>query len=173
MSHFEFLPPKKLDSLEYGFADSPWGRLFLVFKDQALYGLGMMDAQSPVDPLPYFEKRLKIKLTAQNDAQAKTLVSKIGKEDLTCKVIGTPFQHQVWKALLQIPKGKTLTYSEIATISGHPKAQRATGSAIGQNPISILIPCHRALPKSGGVGNFLWGSHHKEKLLTLENVIFH
>jgi len=170
MSQFEFLSSQKLTSLTYGFSDSPWGRLFLVFKDQDLYGLGMMDAQSQVDPLPYFEKRLKIKLNDQDDTQAKILAAKIGKADLNCKVIGTPFQHQVWKALLQIPKGKTLTYSEIAAISGYPKAQRAAGSAIGQNPISILIPCHRALPKSGGVGNFLWGSQAKAKLLTFENI---
>ena len=175
MSKFEFLLPQKIDSLTYGISDSPWGELFLVFKGHALYGLGIMDSYTPIDPLPYFERRLKAKLAEYDETQAKVLSDKIGKGgkgDLTCKVMGTPFQHQIWKALLQIPHGKTLTYSEIASISGNPKAQRAAGSAIGSNPISILIPCHRVLPKVGGVGNFLWGQSAKQRILKSEGINF-
>lgn len=172
MAQFEFLLPQKLTSLEYGVTASPWNLLFLVFQECDIYGIGIIDTHAQVDPLPYFEKRLKTKLTQKNDNQAKTLAAKISKDDLVCKVMGTPFQHQVWKALLQIPEGQTRTYSEVASRAGNPKAIRATGTAIGQNPISILIPCHRALPKSGGIGNFLWGTKSKQRLLQSEGHSF-
>ena len=78
---------------------------------------------------------------------------------------GTPFQISVWEELLKIPSGHHLSYGEIAENIGHPKAHRAVGTAVGANPISGYIPCHRVLPKSGGLGNYRWGVGIKEKLL--------
>ncbi|MGV8954660.1 MAG: bifunctional transcriptional activator/DNA repair enzyme AdaA, partial [Cypionkella sp.] len=72
-------------------------------------------------------------------------------------LIGAPFQIKVWEALLKIPSGHVTTYSEIASYIGHPKAVRAVGTAVGRNPISLLIPCHRVLRKSGGLGGYHWG----------------
>lgn len=85
-------------------------------------------------------------------------------------VRGTPFQVSVWSELLKIPIGITATYTDIAQAIGSPKALRAVGSAVGANPVSILIPCHRILPKAGGIGNYYWGSALKKKLLDLECV---
>lgn len=85
-------------------------------------------------------------------------------------LIGTDFQRKVWAALLTIPKGETRTYSQIAEQIGSPKAVRAVGSAVGVNPISILIPCHRVVPKNGSIGNYRWGSKMKKALLNYEGL---
>jgi AraC family transcriptional regulator, regulatory protein of adaptative response / methylated-DNA-[protein]-cysteine methyltransferase len=84
-------------------------------------------------------------------------------------LIGAPFQIKVWEALLRIPSGKVTTYSEIAGAIGHAKAMRAVGSAVGRNPISWLIPCHRALRKSGGLGGYHWGLPVKRAMLAWES----
>ncbi len=81
---------------------------------------------------------------------------------------GTPFQHSVWKALEKIPRGKTCSYQDIAHAIDRPKAVRAVGTAIGYNPISLLIPCHRVLFSNGNIGNYRWGSPLKKKLLDHE-----
>ncbi len=84
-------------------------------------------------------------------------------------MIGAPFQIKVWEALMQIPSGHVTTYSEIAQAVGHPKAVRAVGTAVGRNPISYLIPCHRALRKSGGLGGYHWGLPVKRAILAWES----
>ncbi|MEL6570810.1 MAG: bifunctional helix-turn-helix domain-containing protein/methylated-DNA--[protein]-cysteine S-methyltransferase [Pseudomonadota bacterium] len=83
-------------------------------------------------------------------------------------LIGAPFQLKVWEALLQIPTGHVTTYSEIAQTIGSPKAVRAVGTAVGRNPISWLIPCHRALRKSGALGGYHWGLDRKRAMLAWE-----
>jgi AraC family transcriptional regulator of adaptative response/methylated-DNA-[protein]-cysteine methyltransferase len=83
-------------------------------------------------------------------------------------LMGAPFQIKVWEALLQIPSGHVTTYSEIAKTVGNPKAVRAVGTAVGRNPISWLIPCHRALRKSGGLGGYHWGLPVKRAMLAYE-----
>lgn len=84
-------------------------------------------------------------------------------------LIGAPFQINVWEALLRVPSGYVTTYSEIATAIGRPKAVRAVGTAVGRNPISWLIPCHRALRKSGALGGYHWGLPVKRALLAYES----
>lgn len=84
-------------------------------------------------------------------------------------LIGAPFQIKVWEALLNIPSGQVTTYSEIAGAIGHPRAVRAVGTAVGRNPVSWLIPCHRALRKSGGLGGYHWGLPVKRALLAWES----
>ncbi|ETX15305.1 6-O-methylguanine-DNA methyltransferase [Roseivivax halodurans JCM 10272] len=83
-------------------------------------------------------------------------------------LIGAPFQIKVWEALMRIPSGQVTTYSEIAQAIGHPKAVRAVGTAVGRNPVSFLIPCHRALRKSGGLGGYHWGLPVKRAILAWE-----
>ncbi len=83
-------------------------------------------------------------------------------------LIGAPFQIKVWEALLTIPSGQVTTYSEIAQAVGAPRAARAVGTAVGRNPISWLIPCHRALRKSGGLGGYHWGLPVKRAMLAYE-----
>lgn len=92
-----------------------------------------------------------------------------GRGEAALHVIGAPFQIKVWEALLTIPSGHVTTYSEIAQTIGNPRAVRAVGTAVGRNPISFLIPCHRALRKSGGLGGYHWGLPVKRAILAWES----
>lgn len=83
---------------------------------------------------------------------------------------GTEFQRRVWQALLQIPFGQCVHYSQVAEWIGQPNATRAVGSAIGANPICLLIPCHRVVPIAGGVGQYRWGADRKQRILDAETV---
>ena len=88
--------------------------------------------------------------------------------DLPLATEGTPFQQRVWAALRTVPYGETLTYSELASRLGCPKAVRAVANAVGANPISILIPCHRIVGKNGGLTGYAGGLEAKKLLLQLE-----
>ena len=88
--------------------------------------------------------------------------------EIATKFSGTPFQEDVWIELLQIPYGSTMTYSEIAAKIGKPKAVRAVGTAIGRNPLPILIPCHRVVARNS-LGGFAYGLHVKQTLLDIES----
>lgn len=81
---------------------------------------------------------------------------------------GTAFQRAVWQALTAIPYGETLSYARLAARIGHPGACRAVGSAVGRNPLPVLIPCHRVIPQTGGVGGYAGGADRKSCLLALE-----
>lgn len=87
---------------------------------------------------------------------------------LTLEPLGTDFQKTVWDMLLRIPYGKTKTYGEIAEELGIPGSSRAVGTAIKNNPLCIVIPCHRVVPAKGGLGGFSGGEEIKKKLLELE-----
>lgn len=86
---------------------------------------------------------------------------------------GTPFQHKVWQALQTIPYGKTISYSELAAQINYPKAIRAVGMANHNNPLPIIIPCHRVIGKNGTLTGYAGGLPVKEKLLTLERHFYH
>ncbi|MCR9124630.1 MAG: bifunctional helix-turn-helix domain-containing protein/methylated-DNA--[protein]-cysteine S-methyltransferase [Rhodobacteraceae bacterium] len=92
-----------------------------------------------------------------------------GKVGASLVLMGAPFQIKVWEALLAIPSGHVTTYSEIARSIGNPRAVRAVGTAVGRNPVSWLIPCHRALRKSGGLGGYHWGLPVKRAMLAYES----
>lgn len=85
---------------------------------------------------------------------------------------GTPFQQLVWKELLNIPKGQTRTYQDIAHVIGKPKAVRAVGTAIGKNNLAVVVPCHRVIRKDGTLGGYRWGIEKKKKLLKKEGIKF-
>lgn len=82
---------------------------------------------------------------------------------------GTPFQVKVWEALLRLPEGATVSYGAIAAELGSPGSSRAVGSAVGANPIAVLIPCHRVIRQSGIIGDYRWGAGRKRTLLALEH----
>jgi AraC family transcriptional regulator of adaptative response/methylated-DNA-[protein]-cysteine methyltransferase len=81
---------------------------------------------------------------------------------------GTVFQRRVWETLRRIPRGETRTYQDIARAIGAPRAVRAVGSACGANPVSLAVPCHRAVRTDGGLGGYAWGLQRKRKLLAIE-----
>ena len=84
---------------------------------------------------------------------------------------GTPFQQAVWQALLAIPSGSCSTYAQVATAAGSAAAVRAAGAAIGRNPVSVLVPCHRVLGRDGSLTGYAGGLHRKQALLQLEGII--
>ena len=110
---------------------------------------------------------------AQKEAErlvGQVFSGKPPKGKLALLLKGTPFQLDVWKALLGIPPGHTADYKTVAAAVGRPSAVRAVGTAVGANPIAWLIPCHRVLPAGGGVGGYAWGAKLKQAILQSEQV---
>jgi AraC family transcriptional regulator of adaptative response/methylated-DNA-[protein]-cysteine methyltransferase len=115
-------------------------------------------------------------LTRDDDAIAKSATRAFPESlrqggPLALHVRGTNFQIRVWEALLRIPAGATTSYAAIATAVGNPRASRAVGSAVGANPISWLIPCHRVLRGDGGLGGYAWGPARKRSMLVWEGLV--
>ncbi len=113
------------------------------------------------------------KIEPGDDAMRAVLASKIAAggsalADLPCDVRATAFQRRVWESIRAIPEGSTSTYGEIAAAIGAPKAVRAVAQACASNSLALLVPCHRVVPKSGGVGGYRWGAKRKRALLALE-----
>ncbi len=107
-------------------------------------------------------------------AQAENEIQAYFRKELTSFSIpyylqGTDFQKEVWNTLATVPYGSTISYQELARKSGHPKACRAVGTACAENPINLIIPCHRIINKSGATGNYRGGVGRKRQLLILEN----
>lgn len=116
----------------------------------------------------------KTKKKSKNVIQIEEVFHKFiqGKRDVFGNVsldpAGTEFQKKVWKAAQAIPYGETRTYAQIAAQIGHPKALRAVGTALGKNPVCIVVPCHRVVPSSGGIGQYAYGKAMKQWLLDHE-----
>jgi AraC family transcriptional regulator of adaptative response/methylated-DNA-[protein]-cysteine methyltransferase len=89
-------------------------------------------------------------------------------QPLALALKGTPFQLRVWEALLRIPEGRVLAYGDLARQLGDPGASRAVGTAVGQNPVGYLIPCHRVIQATGALGDYHWGPERKRAILALE-----
>lgn len=90
------------------------------------------------------------------------------KGNVDLHVMGAPLQIKVWEALMRIPSGYVTTYSNIAQSIQNPEAVRAVGTAVGRNPVSFIIPCHRVLRKSGELGGYHWGTPVKRAILAFE-----
>ena len=88
--------------------------------------------------------------------------------DLPLDAAGTPFQQAVWRALSALPPGRTCSYGELAAAAGHPGAVRAVAAAIGRNPLSLVVPCHRVVGRDGALTGYAGGLDRKRALLVLE-----
>lgn len=109
----------------------------------------------------------------RDDAAATQLAARIfaryrQPEPLSLFLRGTPFQLKVWEALLRVPEGRLVTYGTLAGAIGQPTASRAVGTAVGANPVALLIPCHRVIRASGVLGGYRWGEARKQLLVALE-----
>ncbi len=162
-------------TIRHGWFDSPFGPAIVMGTDRGLCGLGFaaeMGREAAFDDLA----RRWPAATFTEDAQALRpwVAAAFGQRagqngDTPLFLIGAPFQIKVWEALLRIPSGHVTTYGDIARFIGHPKAVRAVGTAVGRNPISLLIPCHRALRKGGGLGGYHFGLPVKRAILAFES----
>ncbi len=140
---------------------SPVGPLTLVASDEALLEL-RFEASSARGHTPLLERAM-----AELDEYFAGERTRFG---VPLAPQGSRFQRQVWSALAEIPHGQTRSYVELATRIGRPSAARAVGSANGQNPIAILIPCHRVLGSDGTLRGYRWGLDKKEALLARERL---
>ena len=156
--------------IRYGWMDSPFGEALVMGTDRGLCGLAFTAETGRAAAYADLAGRWP-EATFAEDGEAvrgwaEAAFAQSGEADL--HLIGAPFQIKVWEALLAIPSGQVTTYSEIAGAIGHPRAVRAVGTAVGRNPVSFLIPCHRALRKSGGLGGYHWGLPVKRAMLAWE-----
>lgn len=158
-------------TISYGWFDSPFGPALSMGTDRGICGLAFSAEFGPDVAMADLRARWPSATYVDNpDAIATWTKSALGLQgDTKLHMIGAPFQLQVWEALLRIPSGHVTTYSEIAQSIGRPKAVRAVGTAVGRNPVSLLIPCHRALRKSGALGGYHWGLPVKRALLAWES----
>lgn len=159
-------------TISYGFFQSPFGEMLVMGTDRGICGLAFTTEMGREQSMTDMTSRWPHAVF--QEAPENLNVTALLGSDETAKLhlIGAPFQIKVWEALLSIPSGQVTTYSEIAQHIGHPKAVRAVGTAVGRNPISWLIPCHRALRKSGGLGGYHWGLPVKRALLAWESARF-
>ncbi|MGH7864365.1 MAG: methylated-DNA--[protein]-cysteine S-methyltransferase, partial [Candidatus Binataceae bacterium] len=101
---------------------------------------------------------------------ARDFIERGGRSAVRFDIEGTAFQRAVWRELIAIPAGCTRSYAQIAKRLGRPRASRAVGAAVGANPVSLFIPCHRAVGSDGSLTGYRWGVARKRKLLALEGV---
>lgn len=160
-------------TIAYGFYKTAAGDTLLACHGRRLCYLGY--AVNGNRNVPLKKMKAHFPLAAFVEKADSALAKKVaaawnGKEALSLELHGTPFQIEVWNALLDLGRGSTASYQDVARRIGKPNASRAVGSAVGANPVSLLVPCHRVLPASGGVGNYAWGAAVKQKLLDLESI---
>jgi AraC family transcriptional regulator of adaptative response/methylated-DNA-[protein]-cysteine methyltransferase len=159
-------------SIEYGFADCPFGRVLVMATAKGVCGLAFGDEGEDARMLADMTSRWPRADFAENTKRAEEIAQTIfehdGKTEIGLHLLGTPFQIKVWEALLKIPEGKMTTYGTIATRLGDAKASRAVGTAVGRNPVSWLIPCHRVLGSDGALHGYHWGLVRKRSMLAME-----
>ncbi|MGB8602246.1 MAG: methylated-DNA--[protein]-cysteine S-methyltransferase [Rhizomicrobium sp.] len=158
-------PPK---TVFYGFARSPFGQAIALFSDDGLCGFGF--GAKKADLLADYRKRWPVDFIRDDDLAQKIIGDVFAGKCWPLHLIGSDWQIAVWRALLKIRPAKTTSYGALAEILGHPKAARAVGTAVGQNPIAYLVPCHRVVAKSGAMTGYHWGVELKEKILAVEQV---
>ncbi len=144
--------------------ETPIGKLFASGDDKALHTLSFFENAHDVGLLQREPDAL-LSIREELDAYFKGTLRAF-KTPL--KPHGTPFQQAVWKELLNIPYGETISYKDLSRAIGNPNAFRAVGSANGANPIAIVIPCHRVIAADGSIGGYSGGIKIKEALLSLE-----
>ena len=158
--------------LSWGWFSSPFGDALAIGSDRGLCGLAFADEAGHDAAFADMAGRWPGATFREDPRAVAPWVDAAfrGQGEARLHMIGAPFQIKVWEALLRIPSGQVTTYSDIAVAVGHPQAMRAVGTAVGRNPVSFLIPCHRALRKSGGLGGYHWGLPRKRAMLAWEAV---
>jgi AraC family transcriptional regulator of adaptative response/methylated-DNA-[protein]-cysteine methyltransferase len=155
--------------IRWGWFDSPFGPALVMGTDRGICGLGFAAEMGEDWAMQDLRGRWPLATFIEEPERLRPWVqAAFGGQAAPMVLIGAPFQIKVWEALLRVPSGQVTTYSELARAVGHPAAVRAVGTAVGRNPISLFIPCHRALRKSGGLGGYHWGLPVKRAILAWE-----
>jgi AraC family transcriptional regulator of adaptative response/methylated-DNA-[protein]-cysteine methyltransferase len=159
-------------TIRHGWFDSPFGPALVMATDRGICGIGFAAETGAEATMADLTSRWPAATFVEDPDRLRPWVMAAFNatgEEAPLYLIGAPFQIKVWEALLSIPSGHVTTYSNIARAIGHPQAVRAVGTAVGRNPVSWLIPCHRALRKSGGLGGYHWGLPVKRAMLAWES----
>ena len=161
--------------MRYGFHPSPFGEAVLIATDRGLAGLGFVDDGDKAAALADLRRRWPKANYVEDKAVTAPLAKRIfnplawtPERPLRVVLIGTDFEVRVWQTLLRIPLGRATTYSDIACRIGSPSACRAVGAAVGKNPVSFVVPCHRVLGRSGALTGYHWGLTRKQAILGWE-----
>ena len=158
--------------IHYSFAESPFGLVLVASTGKGICHMAFVDDEpvalqrmQDLFPNARFQQ-----LTDSIQQDALFIFRQDWKDmnQIRLHLKGTDFQLKVWEALLRIPMGALSTYQQLAQSINHPAASRAVGSAIGQNPVAFLIPCHRVIQSTGVTGNYYWGSQRKAMMIGWE-----
>lgn len=161
--------------IRFGFHDCPFGRVLLMMTEQGICGLAFADPGQEPEALLDMRSRWPDASYVEDPSATAPQVVRIfspaawtAEKPVRIVFIGTDFETRVWETLLKVPLGRATTYSDVAGHIGNPKASRAVGAAVGRNPISFVVPCHRVLGKSGGLCGYHWGLTRKQAILGWE-----
>jgi AraC family transcriptional regulator of adaptative response/methylated-DNA-[protein]-cysteine methyltransferase len=161
--------------LRFGFHPSPFGTAVVIASERGLAGLAFADPGEEEPAFADMQRRWPRARYVRDDAATAALAQRVFDPEqwragapLRVVLIGTDFEVRVWETLLKIPMGRAVCYSDIAGHIGAAKAARAVGAAVGKNPISFVVPCHRALGKSGALTGYHWGLTRKQAMLGWE-----
>jgi AraC family transcriptional regulator, regulatory protein of adaptative response / methylated-DNA-[protein]-cysteine methyltransferase len=162
-------------TIRYGFHPSPFGRALVMATDYGLAGLGFCDAEGDAAALADMTRRWPRAAYVHDDATTAPFARRVfdarqwrADAPLRIIMIGSDFEIRVWETLLKVPFGCATTYSDVARRVERPKAARAVGAAVGRNPISFVVPCHRVLGRTGGLTGYHWGLTRKRAILGWE-----
>ncbi|RPJ35444.1 MAG: methylated-DNA--[protein]-cysteine S-methyltransferase [Verrucomicrobiaceae bacterium] len=162
-----------------GVSLSPFGHCLVAESPRGICHLSFFDEGGENDAMAEIRAAWPLAELIRDDGQAAGLIDEIftpahsRSSPWKLFVRGTPFQLRVWRALLRVPAGALISYGALAAAVGNPRACRATGSAVGANPVACLIPCHRVIPQDGGIGHYRWGAGRKRAMLACENAPGH
>ena len=162
-------------TIHYGFHPSPFGSALVMATERGLAGLAFADQGKELAALADMKSRWTRANYVEDSARTAAVAKRIfdpaqwqSAQPLRVVLIGTDFEVRVWDMLLKIPMGKLVTYSDIAGRIDAPKAARAVGAAVGKNPVSFVVPCHRVVGKSGELTGYHWGITRKRAMLGWE-----
>lgn len=162
-------------TITYGFHPTPFGTALFATTDRGVCALRFAAENNRGDLLQELQMEWPQAQFVENPAVTGTIVERLfgdtpegAKKKVHLLLRGTNFQVQVWQALLKIPPGDMVTYSDVAELIGKPAAVRAAASAIAKNPVGYLIPCHRVINKAGKAHNYRWGGVRKKAILGWE-----
>ncbi|MBS4637750.1 bifunctional transcriptional activator/DNA repair enzyme AdaA [Aeromonas caviae] len=156
--------------IDHGVHDTPFGQAFVALTPRGVCNFSFLDDQAPQAPLTSLAQRWPEAELREAPSRTQEVIhtmfdgSKTPDRPLSLHVSGTNFQISVWRALLQIPPAKVVSYAQVASAVGNPKAARAVGLAVGANPVALMIPCHRVIQQNGKLGGYHWGETRKQAI---------
>ena len=161
--------------IRYGCGATAYGEAFVAATPRGLCRLNFIDSQSSAEALLALRRDWPNAALREDAAWAQQSLGELfsaaprPEQPLSLHVAGSNFQIAVWRLLLQIPPARLASYGQLAAALGKPAAARAVGSAVGANPVALLIPCHRVIQRSGALGGYRWGLTRKRALLAVEH----